>query len=368
MAGVRLENIQKFFGDIRVLKDVNLEIADGEFCVFLGPSGCGKSTLLRMIAGLEEITDGNLYIGDDLLNETPSSKRGISMVFQSYALYPHKTVYENMAFALKLAKLPTDVIEQEVRHAAEILHLTELLDRRPKALSGGQRQRVAIGRAIVRKPRVFLFDEPLSNLDAKLRSKTRVEIAKLHKSFGNAGMIYVTHDQIEAMTLADKIVLLNTGSDIEKFGSVAQFGKPLELYDRPLTQFAAQFIGSPQMNIIDVKMTGEGNSASIESRDGLGLIFSGPRTAPVTPTAALGFRPEHTSLEVAKPNAPGALKVTHTEALGEASLIYLDTGDAEQPIIVRESGLTKFSEGDFVAVHIDAEKMHLFDEQGRRVN
>jgi multiple sugar transport system ATP-binding protein len=206
-----------------------------------------------MIAGLEEITGGELYIGDDYLNDTPSSKRGISMVFQSYALYPHKTVYENMAFALRLAKESPKFIDNEVKKAAQILHLTELLERYPKTLSGGQRQRVAIGRAIVRKPKAFLFDEPLSNLDAALRSKTRVEIAKLHKSFGNASMIYVTHDQVEAMTLADKIVLLNTGPDIEKFGSVAQFGAPLELYDKPKTKFVAQFIGSPQMNLIDVE-------------------------------------------------------------------------------------------------------------------
>ena len=369
MAGVKLRSVQKYFGAVRVLKDVNLTIDDSEFCVFLGPSGCGKSTLLRMIAGLEEITGGEIYLGDDLVNAVPSSKRGLSMVFQSYALYPHKTVYENMAFALRLAKEPPEVVDREVRNAAEILRLTELLDRLPKALSGGQRQRVAIGRAIVRKPRVFLFDEPLSNLDAALRGKTRVEIAKLHKSFGNASMIYVTHDQIEAMTLADKIVLLNTGENIEKLGSVAQVGKPLELYDTPRTKFVAEFIGSPQMNMIEVAASTSETAAEIlVSTDGLCLEFPYSSSKLSGTPVFLGFRPEHTTIEEAKAQTRGVLTVSHVEALGEASLVYLDTGDPDRPIVIRESGLTNFKESGRVIIKIDPHKMHLFDGDGLRIN
>ena len=366
MAGLKLKDVQKYFGTVRVLKDVNLTIEDNEFCVFLGPSGCGKSTLLRMIAGLEEITGGDIFIGEDLVNDVPSSKRGLSMVFQSYALYPHKTVYENMAFALKLAKQSPELIDREVRNAAGILHLTELLERYPKALSGGQRQRVAIGRAIVRKPRVFLFDEPLSNLDAALRGKTRVEISKLHKAIGNASMVYVTHDQVEAMTLADKIVLLNTGENIEKHGSVAQFGKPLELYDMPRTKFVAQFIGSPQMNMIEV--VANTSEQTLRSSDSLGLEFSYAGTSLSGDPVSLGFRPEHTTIELADAQTSGTLAVTHVEALGEASLIYLDTGDPDRPIVIRESGLTKFRESDRVIIKINPGKMHLFDREDLRIN
>jgi multiple sugar transport system ATP-binding protein len=239
---VRLRGIIKNYGKADVIHGIDLDIEPGEFAVFVGPSGCGKTTLLRMIAGLEEISGGDLNIGGARVNDLGPSERGVAMVFQSYALYPHKTVFDNMAFALKIAKTPKAEIERRVREASDILQLTEYLDRLPKALSGGQRQRVAIGRAIVRDPKVFLFDEPLSNLDAALRTKMRVELATLHRRLG-ATMIYVTHDQVEAMTLADKIVVLNKGR-------VEQVGKPLDLYNKPASMFVAGFIGSPQMNFL----------------------------------------------------------------------------------------------------------------------
>ncbi len=252
MATIQLSNVGKQYGDhAPVIRRVDLEIGHHEFCVFLGPSGCGKSTLLRMIAGLEEVTEGELRIGGRVVNDVPAAQRGAAMVFQSYALFPHMTVFENMAFGLKIAKVPKPEIERRVLDAARSLQLDTLLDRHPKALSGGQRQRVAIGRAIVREPGVFLFDEPLSNLDAALRSHTRVEIARLHQRFDNASVVYVTHDQVEAMTLADRIVLLHAGADMEKYGSVAQSGAPLDLYHHPKSRFVAGFIGSPRMNFID---------------------------------------------------------------------------------------------------------------------
>src|SRR5690348_8232072 len=234
MASISLRGVQKAYGDgPPVIRDVDLEIGKNEFCVFLGPSGCGKSTLLRMIAGLEDVTDGDVSIGGKLVNDVPAAQRGVAMVFQSYALFPHMTVYENMAFGLKLAKTPKAEIDRKVRDAARILQLEALLDRHPKALSGGQRQRVAIGRAIVRAPGVFLFDEPLSNLDATLRGQTRIEIARLHRQFADASVVYVTHDQTEAMTLADRIVLLHAGADTAQHGSIAQVGAPLDLYHHP---------------------------------------------------------------------------------------------------------------------------------------
>src|SRR6476659_1343220 len=242
MAALTLRRVVKRFGQVEIIHGVNLDIVDGEFVVFVGPSGCGKSTLLRMIAGLEELTDGELRIGDQVVNDVEPAARGVAMVFQTYALYPHMTVQENMSFGLRMAGLPKSEIKSRVDRAADILHLTPLLSRRPKQLSGGQRQRVAIGRAIVREPKVFLFDEPLSNLDAALRVQMRIEIAKLHSDMG-VTMIYVTHDQVEAMTLADKIVVLNAGT-------VEQMGPPLELYHRPKNLFVAGFIGSPQMNFI----------------------------------------------------------------------------------------------------------------------
>uniref|UniRef100_UPI00197F30DC ABC transporter ATP-binding protein n=1 Tax=Burkholderia sp. Ac-20379 TaxID=2703900 RepID=UPI00197F30DC len=246
MASISLAGVQKAYGHgAPVIHGIDLEIGAHEFCVFLGPSGCGKSTLLRMIAGLEDVTEGDVHIDGRRVNDVPAAQRGVAMVFQSYALFPHMTVYENIAFGLRLAKTPKAEIDRRVRDAARILQLDALLDRYPKALSGGQRQRVAIGRAIVREPGVFLFDEPLSNLDATLRGQTRIEIGRLHRQFAGASVVYVTHDQIEAMTLADKIVLLQAGADAERHGSIAQVGAPLELYHRPASLFVAGFIGSP---------------------------------------------------------------------------------------------------------------------------
>ena len=264
MAGLILRNVAKSYEATKVIESIDLEIKDGEFVVFVGPSGCGKSTLLRMIAGLEEISSGTITIGDQIVNEVAPAKRGVSMVFQTYALYPHMTVYKNMAFGLKQAKTPKDEIDQRVRNAAEILEISSLLDRTPKALSGGQRQRVAIGRAIVREPEVFLFDEPLSNLDAALRVQTRIEIARLHERLGTT-MIYVTHDQVEAMTLADKIVVLRDGN-------IEQIGSPIELYRNPSNMFVAQFIGSPKMNFFDSDDLTDAGRALINSRaDILGI-------------------------------------------------------------------------------------------------
>ena len=270
MAGVTISNVSKSYGDIQVMYDINLEISDEEFVVFVGPSGCGKSTLLRMIAGLEEITSGEISIGDKVVNDVAPSKRGVAMVFQTYALYPHMSVFNNMAFGLKQAKTPKQEIEKRVRAAAEVLHISEYLDRTPRALSGGQRQRVAIGRAIVREPDVFLFDEPLSNLDAALRVQTRLEIARLHNRLGST-MVYVTHDQVEAMTLADKIVVLRDGR-------IEQVGTPIELYENPANTFVAQFIGSPKMNFFAHDDLAETVQQSFKTLDSQKII---------------GIRPEH---------------------------------------------------------------------------
>ena len=281
MAGLILRNVAKSYEATKVIESIDLEIKDGEFVVFVGPSGCGKSTLLRMIAGLEEISSGTITIGDQIVNEVAPAKRGVSMVFQTYALYPHMTVYGNMAFGLKQAKTPKDEIDQRVRNAAEILEISSLLDRTPKALSGGQRQRVAIGRAIVREPEVFLFDEPLSNLDAALRVQTRIEIARLHERLGTT-MIYVTHDQVEAMTLADKIVVLRDGN-------IEQIGSPIELYRNPSNTFVAQFIGSPKMNFFDSDDLTDAGRALINSRADI-----------------LGIRPEHF---IVVPTGSGVIQV-----------------------------------------------------------
>ena len=258
MADVRLVNVQKSYADVHVLRDINLEVRDGEFMVFVGPSGCGKSTLLRTIAGLEEITGGALSIGGKVVNDIPPAERGIAMVFQSYALYPHMNLFDNMAFGLKLANMPQAEINTAVNNAAKILHIEHLLQRKPKDLSGGQRQRVAIGRAIVRKPEVFLFDEPLSNLDAALRVRMRYEFAKLHEDLKTT-MIYVTHDQVEAMTLADRIVVLSVGK-------IEQVGSPLELYEHPDNLFVAGFIGSPRMNFIEAEVV---ESSAVRRRSSL---------------------------------------------------------------------------------------------------
>jgi multiple sugar transport system ATP-binding protein len=334
MSGVVLKNIHKSYGAVHVIHGVDLDIKRGEFIVFVGPSGCGKSTLLRMIAGLEEITSGDMFIDDVQVNEMPPSKRGIAMVFQSYALYPHMTVYDNMAFGMRIARAPQAEIDKRVRAAADILQLTPYLDRLPKALSGGQRQRVAIGRAIVRNPKVFLFDEPLSNLDAALRVATRIEIAKLHESMPEAIMIYVTHDQVEAMTLADRIVVLNAGK-------IEQVGSPLELYENPQSLFVAGFIGSPKMNLL-----------------------TGVHATPFGCTT-VGIRPEHLEI-VGNSGGQWTGRVIHTEKLGADSFLYLDVGESE-PMTVRENGTTKYNTGDTVSLKALDSKMHRFGADGKPV-
>jgi multiple sugar transport system ATP-binding protein len=374
MASISLRGVQKAYGDCPpVIRDVDLEIGKNEFCVFLGPSGCGKSTLLRMIAGLEDVTDGDVSIGGKLVNDVPAAQRGVAMVFQSYALFPHMTVYENMAFGLKLAKTPKAEIDRKVRDAARILQLEALLDRHPKALSGGQRQRVAIGRAIVREPRVFLFDEPLSNLDATLRGQTRIEIARLHRQFAEASVVYVTHDQIEAMTLADKIVLLHAGKDTDRFGSIAQIGAPLDLYHRPKSKFVAGFIGSPRMNFLPATVASIGADGVGITLDGSGesvrLPVQGERLS-VGASVTFGVRPEHlepTHADASQASERDAVTLTRTitlvEALGEHSYVHL-----EQPggavLIAKAPGDARLTQGDQAHFRASASACHLFAEDG----
>ena len=340
MAYLQLRGIEKFFGEHRAIKGIDLTINQGEFIVFVGPSGCGKSTLLRLIAGLEAIDGGTLMLDGRDITDQPSSKRDLAMVFQSYALYPHMSVYENMSFALKLAKEPEDVIRQKVERAANILNLTPYLQRTPKELSGGQRQRVAIGRAIVRAPKVFLFDEPLSNLDAALRGQTRVEIAKLHRELG-ATTIYVTHDQVEAMTLADRVVVLRDGQ-------IEQVGTPLELYDRPANQFVAQFIGTPQMNVTAI----ERMPAWVTNQAPAGALGG-----------SVGLRPE--SVRVAA-QQDGTARVELIEALGAETLIYVSTPEGAQ-LVGRQNERTGLQVGDTVGVQLALAQAHWFDAQGRVV-
>ncbi|MEX3961946.1 ABC transporter ATP-binding protein [Paraburkholderia sp. EG286B] len=377
MASISLRGVQKAYGEnAPVIRNVDLEIGRNEFCVFLGPSGCGKSTLLRMIAGLEDVTDGDISIGGKLVNDVSAAQRGVAMVFQSYALFPHMTVYENMAFGLKLAKTPKAEIDRKVREAARILQLEALLERHPKALSGGQRQRVAIGRAIVREPGVFLFDEPLSNLDATLRGQTRIEIARLHRQFEEASVVYVTHDQIEAMTLADKIVLLHSGKDTERYGSIAQVGAPLELYHRPASRFVAGFIGSPRMNFLPARVAAiEANGVSVtldESGETVRLPVQGARLAVGAPVT-FGVRPEHLELVVdgvasrTSRDAQDALTIaraiTLVEELGEHSYVHL-----EQPggavLVAKAPGDARLGSGDTVQFRANASACHLFAEDG----
>jgi multiple sugar transport system ATP-binding protein len=340
MAFLQLNGVEKYFGDQHVIKGIDLQIQPGEFIVFVGPSGCGKSTLLRLIAGLEVMDAGSIVLDGRDITHLASSKRDLAMVFQSYALYPHMSVYQNMSFALELAKEKPEVIREKVERAAAILNLTEYLQRTPKALSGGQRQRVAIGRAIVRAPKVFLFDEPLSNLDAALRGQTRVEIAKLHRELG-ATTVYVTHDQVEAMTLADRVVVLRDGQ-------IEQVGTPLELYDRPANQFVAQFIGTPQMNVLALQNVPSLLPALQLSHDATGFI---------------GLRPESIALERVG-NGQLQAKVELVEALGAETLIYLATEQGAQ-LIARQNTRTPLRVGDAVGVQIDTAQAHIFDVQGR---
>ncbi|CAB3734676.1 ABC transporter ATP-binding protein [Paraburkholderia rhynchosiae] len=364
MATIRLTNVQKSYGDHPpVVRRVNLEVAQHEFCVFLGPSGCGKSTLLRMIAGLEDLTEGELHIGGRLMNDVPAAGRGVAMVFQSYALFPHMTVFDNMAFGLKLAKQPKGVIESKVREAARILQLDGFLDRYPKALSGGQRQRVAIGRAIVREPGVFLFDEPLSNLDAALRGQTRVEIARLHQRFANASVVYVTHDQVEAMTLADRIVLLHAGADAERFGSIAQTGAPLELYHHPKSRFVAGFIGSPRMNFMDAMIDAiEPGKVSVTLAKGgerLTAYVDGQRLQRGQ-SVTLGVRPEHLRLDGDEQSIQCATVLS--ERLGEHSYIHAD--HAAGSLVAKAPGDTSIESGERIRIHVPPHACHLFDAEG----
>ena len=358
MAGVVLKDIRKSYGSIDVLHGINLDIAAGEFIVFVGPSGCGKSTLLRMIAGLEEITGGDMSIDGVRVNEVPPSRRGIAMVFQSYALYPHMTVYDNMAFGMKIAKENKAEIDRRVRAAAEILQLTQYLDRLPKALSGGQRQRVAIGRAICRNPKVFLFDEPLSNLDAALRVATRIEIAKLHETMPGTTMIYVTHDQVEAMTLADRIVVLSAGR-------IEQVGAPLTLYERPANLFVAKFIGSPAMNILPAEVRGTGATTTVALPGGrpVTLDVPSPQTD-IGKTASFGVRPEDLDIATGEDWLFEGT-VSLVEALGEVTLLYLDVAGLGEPAIVKLPGTVKAERGQRMRFRADPARLHLFDAGGQ---
>ncbi len=333
MAKIELKNVKKSYGAVDVIKGIDLTIEKGEFMVFVGPSGCGKSTLLRLISGLEEITSGDLLFDDDRVNNLIPSKRGIAMVFQSYALYPHMKVYDNMAFGMKLAKSSPEEMDKRVRDAAKLLQIEHLLDRLPKQLSGGQRQRVAIGRAIVRDPRVFLFDEPLSNLDAALRVQTRLEIAKLHHSMEQVTMIYVTHDQVEAMTLADRIAVLRDGL-------LEQVGTPAELYERPDNIFVAGFIGSPKMNF----MTG-----TFAAADGC---------------ATLGVRSEHIDLVSSGGKWQG--EVVHAEDLGSDNYLFVEIG-GDEVLIVRQDGKLKVALGAKVQLSPKPGALYRFDANGKPI-
>jgi len=344
MSAVKIINAIKKYGDIQVIHGIDLDIKDGEFCVFVGPSGCGKSTLLRMISGLEEVTSGEIHIADQNVTKMQPADRGIAMVFQSYALYPHMTVRENMAFGLKMTKVPAAEINQKVNEAAGILHLESYLDRKPKTLSGGQRQRVAIGRAIVRGPEVFLFDEPLSNLDAELRVEMRVEITRLHRELGTT-IVYVTHDQVEAMTLADKIVVL-------KEGRIQQIGTPLSLYDDPQNVFVAGFIGSPTINLLRGSITD--GKLLIPSLETLKLDVSDTITSSMS-EVIIGLRPQH--LKLAK---SGDLEVEFTEALGDISYIYLKTQSGDRVVVEsRDEKLPSTSAK--VGIEVKASKALFFD-------
>jgi multiple sugar transport system ATP-binding protein len=365
MASISLRAAQKAYGDAPpVIRNVDLDIGEHEFCVFLGPSGCGKSTLLRSIAGLEDLTSGDLFIGGKRVNDVPSAQRSVAMVFQSYALFPHMTVYENMSFGLTLAKLPKAEIEQKVREAARILQLEELLQRKPKELSGGQRQRVAIGRAIVRRPGVFLFDEPLSNLDATLRSQTRIEIARLHRQFEQASVVYVTHDQVEAMTLADRIVLLHAGADTQRFGSIAQVGAPMELYHHPRNRFVAGFIGSPRMNFLPAQVVNaQENGILIRLQHSEETLLVAAKGA-VQPgqQVTLGVRPEH--MEIGSQGQYGITReVMLVERLGEQTYVHLDE-PAGQPLVAKAPGDAHIARGERLRVSVALNCAYLFDQDG----
>ena len=369
MASITLNAVQKSYGGgAPVIRNVDLEIGEHEFCVFLGPSGCGKSTLLRMIAGLEDLSGGELRIGGERMNDVAPAERGVAMVFQSYALFPHMSVYDNIGFGLKLAKTPKDELDRRVREAARVLQLEELLERKPKQLSGGQRQRVAIGRAIVRRPGVFLFDEPLSNLDATLRGQTRIEIARLHQQFDHASVVYVTHDQVEAMTLADKIVLLRAGPDVARLGSIAQVGTPLELYHRPNSRFVAGFIGSPQMNFLPASVVA-GDAAVVRvtlahSGEALAIEADG-RTLHAGQSVCVGVRPEHLLLAPQDGNRI-VRRVLLVERLGEQTYLHFEQAGGE-PLLAKAPGNVAIDAGAELALGMLAQHCHLFTDDGSAV-
>ncbi|UWL61854.1 sn-glycerol-3-phosphate ABC transporter ATP-binding protein UgpC [Brucella pseudintermedia] len=359
MAELALRNIRKSYANLEVLHGIDLDIKSGEFIVFVGPSGCGKSTLLRSIAGLETITSGDLMIDGKRMNDVAPSRRGISMVFQSYALYPHMTVYENMAFGLRIAGVAKAEIDTRVRKAAQILQLSDYLQRLPKALSGGQRQRVAIGRAIVRNPRVFLFDEPLSNLDAALRVATRIEIAKLKESMPDVTMIYVTHDQVEAMTLADRIVVFRNGH-------IEQVGTPIELYKNPANIFVAQFIGSPSMNILGGVLSGESRVAldcgvTLDVKPQNASAYADKRVS-------IGIRPEDVRI-VENADVAGAVfegVIDFIEHLGEIQILYVNMPNVQQKFLIKAHGNMKFGRKEKIFFTSSAGCIHLFDDEGNK--
>jgi multiple sugar transport system ATP-binding protein len=361
MADVKLQGVRKVFGDSAILHGIDLEIRDGEFMVFVGPSGCGKSTLLRVIAGLEDISGGELHIGGRLVNDLPPSERGIAMVFQSYALYPHMNLFDNMAFGLKLAKHSKAEIHTLVTNAAKILHIDHLLDRKPKDLSGGQRQRVAIGRAIVRKPDVFLFDEPLSNLDAALRVRMRYEFAKLHEELKTT-MVYVTHDQVEAMTLADRIVVLSAGR-------VEQVGSPLELYTHPVNLFVAGFIGSPRMNFIEAEVVeASQESARVQLAAGAQIRCEvDASSARKGDKVTLGVRPEHLQAFSSGGSRENVIDttVTFVESLGSTTHAYCAFPGVADALTCELDTQTTPHDGDTLSLRIPAGSCYLFDASGK---
>ena len=358
MADVSLKDIYKSFGKNEVIHGISCDIQDGEFIVILGPSGCGKSTVLRMIAGLEVITKGEIVIDGRVVNQLEPADRDIAMVFQNYALYPHMTVFKNMAYGLKIRRMPRVEIEKRVQRAAEILELTEFLNRKPRQLSGGQRQRVAMGRCIVREPKVFLFDEPLSNLDAKLRVQMRLEIRKLHEDL-NITSIYVTHDQVEAMTLGDRLIVMDAGY-------AAQIGSPLEVYERPATRFVAGFIGSPAMNFLDVRVSSDGASVEIPGEVQLPLE-NGSIAEYAGKDVTLGIRPEHFKLTQEKEDVMH-LSVDHVEQLGADTLVHGHFGEDKTSLTVRMSDIQQFKKNTILALKVPSQKLHLFDkESGKRI-
>ncbi len=354
MGEIVLKDVEKAFGDVSVLRDINLTIKDGEFVVFVGPSGCGKSTLLRMITGLETVSGGQVVIdGDDITHTKPSS-RGLAMVFQSYALFPHISVRDNVGFGLKIAGLPKAEIDAKVGQASAILGLDALLDRKPRELSGGQQQRVAIGRAIVREPSAFLFDEPLSNLDAALRVQMRIELIRLHERLATT-MIYVTHDQVEAMTMADRIVVLE-GGDIQ------QFDTPIALYDRPVNKFVAGFIGSPKMNFMQASPAADGR---VQIKDGPALKIPGLDPAKMTAELTVGIRPEH--IVYAHESGDLSGKILVEEQLGSDAFLYVEVPDIGM-VTVRAVGERNFHSHQTVHLSLPPEKCHVFDENDLRIN